>query len=86
MDIQRTTGIESLTGFALIARLGIRLQIHAIYSLGENTGTRRLAYPPGTAKQISLSQLMIHDRIPQRRGDGQLSDDRIKTGWTVFSR
>ena len=55
VNIQRTPGIESLTGFAFVTRLCIGLQIQAIDRFRKNTGTSRLTDPSGTGKQIGLS-------------------------------
>ena len=86
VNIQRTPGIESLTGFAFVTRLCIGLQIQAIDRFRKNTGTSRLTDPSGTGKQIGLSQLMVHNGIPQSGSNSQLPHHRIETRRPVFSR
>jgi hypothetical protein len=84
VNIQRPSRIESFAGLTFVARLRIRLQILTIYRLGKNTGTGRLPHPTRSAEQIRLRQLVIHNRIPQSRGNGELAYYRIETGWSVF--
>ena len=85
MDIHGGTVIERHTGMTAVTGFTIGLQVLAIDSFSQDTGTGGLTYTPGTAEQEGMGQVVVLDGILEGGGDMLLSYNGIKGLRTIFS-
>src|SRR5690554_2380863 len=58
--------------------------LFAIDGFGQNPGTSGLPHPSRPAKQESLCQLLIANGVFKGAGNVLLTDNRVKSYWSVF--
>lgn len=80
-----TIFIKGLARFTLVTSLSMLRYIETINGLGEYPRTSGLTYPPRSAEQICMSQMVIYYGVLQGSGDGWLTNNIIESGGSVFS-
>ena len=70
---------------AMVTGFAVRADVFAVDGLCQDPGASRLSHAAGAAKQKSVRQLSVPDRIFEGGGDVRLADDRRKILGPVFS-
>ena len=84
-DVIRSLFVEGTATLALVASLSFGGGVHAVYCLGEYSGTCGLADTSRTAEQVGVCKLTALYRVFQSCGESGLPYNRVKRCRSVFS-
>jgi hypothetical protein len=84
MDAVGTVFVEGEAGFTLVTGLTRIGDVTAIYGLGKDPCTGGFSYSTGTAEQVSMTQMIVYNGIPECGGNGGLTDHIHKTRGPVL--
>ena len=84
-DVERSVVVKGIARRAGIAGLEVRTGVLAVEYFGQYSGTSSLAYPPRAAKEEGLRQMVVAQRVLQRRRDMLLPCYVLKARRPVFS-